>query len=69
MEEHRQVLRYYPAGSRLLFIFIFIRMAILVNEKHNTCQKYLEDMKFFNKTNECMDDYSQVDVKAVSSEL
>ena len=41
------MLRYYPAGTRLIFIFIFVRMAFLVNEKHNTCQKYLEDTKFF----------------------
>ena len=69
VEKHRNVLRYYPAGTRLVFIIIFLKMAILVHEKQQTCQKYLEDMKFFRQTNECMDDYSQVDVRTVSTEL
>ena len=68
LEGHR-IIKYYPYLTRLLFIVIFFNMALLVDEKHDLCMKYLGYMKIFTQTNLCMDKYSQVDIKKVEGTL
>ena len=59
----------YPMLTRLLFIFIFVNMALIVKDKLDLCHKYLDDMKTFSQTNLCMDKYSQVNIVKAAETL
>ena len=62
-------LRLEPIGSRLIFLMIFARMSALSLEEREQCSDNIEAVESLNKTNPCMDAYSQVNTKALVASL